>query len=431
MTTSSSLFSSDFSHGWNSNGHMFRVEMNSTGISSEPTYVFSIDGVKFDNFMDKSEAMRMPKQEEVSKRPSVTSKPAPSTATRNSSFTAQQQAPSVTPAATKVVANNDFDPFADSSSTNTADPFSASTAADPFAPTPAVRPAVEVDLFAPAPSAKPSFAASSFEYSGQSDDPFFSGESTQKKPFAPPVGAQATFASQAAAPARRQSAIEIMGDFAGLTAELPPPQPAPVMLAEPVSAPAPAAGKQAPVDPWSSLVDLDLNKKNPSEQNAQRRASINAGPALNSQMRVNNGGADAARRGSMPSIPSNNINPFGPPAAPQNGGGMGGMNNDPFAAAQPYQQQQPFGAAPQYGLGMGGGAGGMAPNPFGPGPSGAGGMGGPYGGNSMNAGYGGGAAGMGGGYGAPANGGMGSYQTQQRQPPTKRSSLDSLDPFKM
>ena len=422
---------------------MFRVEAN-TSLTSDPVYIFSIDGVKFEQFMTRDEAMRMPKQEEVQKRPSVTNKLPP--AQRSGSITNNKPAVA-TNTAQKVVTKTEsdlFDPFAPAPEAASAsvDPFAPTPAApvdafsagasDPFAPTPAAAPSSQVDPFAPSQSAA-AFPTSSFESSGPSDDPFFSGASTAKKPFAPPAGSQATFATQASnsAPARRQSAIEIMGDFAGMTADAPPPPKASVMLPEPPKTAVEttqggAPAKTAPTDPWASLVDLDLNKKGPSEQHAQRRASINAGPALSSQMKGDDK-SNNNRRGSMPAMPSGNINPFGPSSAPQNGG-MPQNGGDPFAAVQqPYQQQQPFGK-PQYGQGMGSGpvnpfgAGGPAPNQ---------GMNQGYGGG-MNSGYGGNSMGMGGGYGAPAGGyGTSGASGYQQQPPQKRSSLDSLDPFKM
>lgn len=428
---------------------MFRVEAN-TGLTSDPVYIFSIDGVKFEDFMTRQEAQKLPKQEEPAKRPSVTTAK-PAAATRAGSFTADKPVTATKAATVVVTKSSTFDLLDASDNTPAADPFTASSSsADPFAPSPAAKPspdpfAPSSDPFAPAPAPAPtasdpfapvnkSSGLSGFESSGSTNDPFFSGEATHKKPFAPPAGSQATFATQASnsAPARRQSAIEIMGDFAGLTVTAPPPQPASVMLPEPsnnsmnMSDPSEQikAQKAAPTDPWASLVDLDLNKKPASEQHAQRRASINSGPALSS-MKGNDAAAANNRRGSMPSMASGefsgNSNPFAPPAAPpQQYGGMGG--GDPFAAAspQPFQGQQPYGMG---GAGVGG-------NPFGGGPSG--GMGAPQGyGGGMGApqGYGGGMSNGGmAGFGGPS--GMGGYQTQKQQP-AKRSSLDTMDPFKM
>ena len=232
-----------------------------------------------------------------------------------------------------------------------------------------------------------------------------------------------------------------MGDFAGMTSEVQPPQPEPVMLQEPakmVPDTVQEEQKNEPADPWASLVDLDLNKTTPTEHTAQRRASINAGPTLSSKMKA----PDASRRGSMPSMSSmGEPNPFAVPAAQAHNGAPNGGPVDPFAQAQPFQQQQPFGGQPQYGQGLGG-APSAGLNPFGPG---NGTMGYGSGVNSsvgMNSGYGGGmnpAAGMNSGYGGMATGGSvgGPYGAApssgnfQAQPQTKRSSLDSLDPFKM
>lgn len=440
---------------------MFRVEA-STALTSDPVYIFSIDGVKFENFMSRDEAKRLPKQDEPQKRPSIVTAKAP--APRANTAPDRVVATNVASTVVGNSSSNSFDPFAPSSASASVDPFATPSApADPFAPAPTAAsrafggaavdpfappaavidpfapPAAVIDPFAPAPtSASAAFPTSAFETSGASNDPFFSGESTVKKPFVPPAGSHATFASQAtnSAPARRQSAVEIMGDFAGMSSDLPPPMATPVMLQEPpknISNSDIASQNTAPSDPWSSLVDLDLNKKSPAENSAQRRASINAGPALNTQLKGDTGAANN-RRGSMPSMSSGEFNPF-PPAAPPQNRGAGGYGGDPFAAAasQPYQQQ-PFGGQPQYGMGMGGGA---AANPFGPGPAagpayGAGlnagfgmgpsmGMGAPnmgMGGNNMG-------MGMGGAYGAPTAG-----RGYQQQPQSK-SSLDSLDPFKM
>ena len=49
VTTNTSVLSFEFSHGWGSNGHIFRVEATN-GISSSASFKFSIDGESYDTF---------------------------------------------------------------------------------------------------------------------------------------------------------------------------------------------------------------------------------------------------------------------------------------------------------------------------------------------------------------------------------------------
>eukprot|EP01041_Mallomonas_annulata_P011074 gene11074-23146_t len=53
ITSSQVLFTTEFSHGWQSYGHIIRVEV-STGITTDHTYTLTIDGVKFEELPNKN-----------------------------------------------------------------------------------------------------------------------------------------------------------------------------------------------------------------------------------------------------------------------------------------------------------------------------------------------------------------------------------------
>jgi hypothetical protein len=403
---------------------MFRVEVNA-GLMQDPTYVFSIDGVRYEDFQEKP----LP----GSNKPKVVEE-APQVEAPRRQASAR---PSVTPAARPAAAP------AAAAPASTFDAFGPSSApADPFAPTPAARPAqsAAIDPFAPPPATKPA-AASTFDpfapapapaassnsfaafdapsSAAPAADPFFSSApAATRDPFgAPPAGAQATFAKQAASapPARRASAADHMGDLAGLSYVPPPPQPAqPVMLNEPPKAGSIATEQKEPSDPWATLVDLDLNKK---AEAPQRRASLNSGPSLNSQISKSN---VAPNSSPMQADPFRAAAPLGAPL------GMGQPQN-PFGAPVgmvPGYGQPPMPGAYHMGGPMGGPMGGAPVNPFGP-PAAAGGFGAsPYGAPPAPM-YGGAPGGF--GMPPPQNNMMGSYgaPTQQQQQP--KSSLDSLE----
>lgn len=421
IVSDTNFLASEFSHGWNSNGRMFRVEVNA-GLMQDPTYVFSIDGVRYEDFQEKP----LP----GSNKPKVVEE-APVEAPKRQVSSRPSAAPAARPAAAASAPTNTFDAFGTSSAP--ADPFAPAPAAraapsaaiDPFAPPPAAKPvaaASNFDPFAPAPAAPSNNSFASFDSPAfgatPTADPFFSSAPAARDPFgAPPAGSQNTFAVQAAAapPARRASAVDHMGDLAGLSYVAPPPQPAqPVMLNEPLKVGSIATEQKEPSDPWATLVDLDLNKKTDAPQ---RRASLNSGPSLNSQINK--------------SIPASNSSP---------------MQTDPFRAPAPMgmgQQQNPFGApagiAPGYGqplpggypMGgqpapggypMGGPMGGAPVNPFGPPAGGYGAS--PYG--APPAPMYGGAPGV---FGMPPlqNNMMGGYGAPQQQQQQPKSSLDSLE----
>ena len=54
VTTSTSLLSFEFSHGWGSNGHIFRVEATN-GVSKSAVFKFFIDGDSYDTFPTREE----------------------------------------------------------------------------------------------------------------------------------------------------------------------------------------------------------------------------------------------------------------------------------------------------------------------------------------------------------------------------------------
>ena len=52
------VFSLEFSHEWTSNGHVFRVEAV-TETTSKSTFTFSIDGVRYQDFISQAESSRI------------------------------------------------------------------------------------------------------------------------------------------------------------------------------------------------------------------------------------------------------------------------------------------------------------------------------------------------------------------------------------
>merc|ERR1719487_2021766 len=378
------MFSSEFSHGWESGGHVFRVEINS-GISADTEYYFTIDGVKFHDFQKK-----------------------PSSITPSSSNPPRQAAPRPSQPAAQVASSTKKAEFQTKPRSGSFDPFSAS----PAAPATSAAPSAEVDFF----GSNDTFGGSSSDPFGQptapaasSSDPFGSSNGFSD-PFGAPQSAPAAskpaddfFSTSAPKPAVKDN----FNDFSGLTYTPAPPS---SMMQQPRQQqqnmsmnaplpPAPAAAQQAPKDPWSSLVNLDLSNK---QAPTAAQASVRGGPTLN-------------QMGPSATTGSASFKPVGDPFASVAGPSYGGQpanrqQQSAYQQQQPaYQQQQPAYQQQQQHVNRQSAISGMgdpfaaASNPYGM-------QGNPYGAGSQ------------GGYGAQAPNAYGRPPAQNQ-----KTSLDNLD----
>ena len=143
IISTANLMSLEFSHGWTSNGHIFRVEAV-TSLASDPTYIFSIDGVRFQDFLFKSDVPktvtsnenskyvgRYENSEESSKPPASRRSSVQTISTNASKTNDPQRRSSVQPLPQSTSNRPDFQ-SPNSTSKNLADPFGE----DPFAAKP-------------------------------------------------------------------------------------------------------------------------------------------------------------------------------------------------------------------------------------------------------------------------------------------------------
>ena len=441
---------------------MFRVEAD-IGLTTEHTYTFSIDGVKFVDMPRKplagSKGKTTPKSEPFGAEGRRASAGGDKPSTSNNAPRGNFQSPFAPSNNRGSVSGGGADPF--SSGGDSFDPFgdddgfkpsksgSATKAqkSTPPAASGANKSSAATSLFASFDEEPASSAAdNSFDPFGSSgnnnsgfgsapSDPFAAPQSTPPQkapkkatpiaaapakkaaepdlfgnfdavvpPAAPATKSEDPFASSVSTnrPARRSSAQEIQLDFAGLSFAPEPPKKAEPVIVAPAPEPEPAPVETPKiVDPWDAAKNLvNLDLGGRNTKPVQRQ-SVSSGPTLDAMM-----GVQSQRRTSMNSaVP---IDPFAIPA-----GGPSGLNSfgGPVAPAAP--------AAPVYGRGL---AGGPTPQPPAFQPMGGGGFGGPMGGGPQN--VRGSIGGAPGGYG----GGMSQYPYQppggQQKPP--QSSLDTL-----
>lgn len=337
------IFSTEFSHGWESNKHIFRIEAI-TGLGDH-SYIFTIDGVKFEDFQDKPS--NLPKSDAM--RPTENSRgdfnsPNPQSQTSANSTTTKS-----TPKLNKVFSSNDndnsFDPFtSDSNKQNT----TTSVAFDPFVPSsdPFYAPKKDNDLFTSGSSKSGDlFKATAAAPNTGSTLDFFSDPPTSQQHTVPVTQKSQNdlFPSHLN---HHTKSSNIADDFSGMTFE----SPSPAMLAQTQSKPSivfpdsisqvspPPPAPTNVKDNMFGLVDLDLSN---AKNQPQRRSSIQQGPTLNQMNTVNTNNASA------------NQNPFGvthmtgvqtfnnptpvQPTPPQQAFNV--ASNDPFAPSNTFPLQ--------------------------------------------------------------------------------------------
>lgn len=350
---STSMLSTDFSHGWSSHvtHRLYRVEVTMQ-LTSDHVYIFSIDGLAFSQMPDKSmvRARAVAKPDASAAAPVAVS--AATTAARRSSLGATNMSSSnVNNTSTNRMSvpnpsrgtfqspakADDFDPFAPSeAATASFDPFgNTSSPAQVAAPAKkqASAPPPSFDAFAdssdpfsspaaaPAPAATAAKSFPGFDPFGSNGTPPAAVKSSVVAPPQPAAARSAkpsaqvslldAFDDQPAAPvkssvedvfatskpSRRSSAQEIQMDFAGMSFAAPAPTSAAPRVVEKAPEPALVEVKEAaPVDPWATgLVDLNLSGR--PAPGAKRNGSATAGPSLDSMM--GGAGNQPARRSSL------------------------------------------------------------------------------------------------------------------------------------
>ena len=300
IINSTAVMSLEFSHGWVEEGRIFRVEVNASSDTYDFAYIFSIDGVRFDQMPNSpvtvtgtgESAAPVPSRSKEKKTPTVSIKKASSGSSATfDPFSEQSPAPtpaavSKTPAANAaravktaapaapvvdlfeapVTAHGDAfgsfgqsDPFAAKSTASdpfavaskqasSSDPFSSSEKSDPFGST---APAPFDAFAAPVVSKPVATSAPAF-------DPF-------SAPALPKPAAFDAFGSDSFAPKPQYSSQGISNDLAGLRFDAPvvapPVATLPHPVQEPVAAPSPAK-RSSGSELWDTgLISLDLSGK--------------------------------------------------------------------------------------------------------------------------------------------------------------------------
>ena len=168
ITTITAVTMGDFSHGWTSNGYIFRIEINNK-LADADSYQFTIDGIPFSRWADRTTAMR-----DMAEMVGAYDSTSENTKT-NATVDSRRNSANVAPASNSAGNRNSFqspsaaanDPFAFEPAPATATAAGSPTAApglggfDPFAPAaaspgpaPAYEPNTSFDPFGgPAPAA--------------------------------------------------------------------------------------------------------------------------------------------------------------------------------------------------------------------------------------------------------------------------------------
>lgn len=418
--------SKDFTHGWNSSGYIFRIEVDGR---MEHEYTFSIDGVAFVQMPRKNEMefMKNPSRDTERRNSSGNSSAGKSkapfakagsgaksqdrrfsgetgTETNRGSF----QSPDVN--------KNAFDPF---ESDEPADPFNE----DPFGSAPSdaggrtKRPPAQLSpIKAPVVQAPPVSLLDNDDEQPAQQNSFAFGTSTAPASFDPFGTATEPFVP----PRVNRNAADISNDFAGMSFSLPVKEPEHSVPINPFATPAHSTADdffdEEPLPPapvavvpevWSApknLVNLDLNAPSAS---STTNAFSGRSPSLN--LLLNGSATRPTGQTGMNAPPQAQMGTNGPQGmnGPQGGmNGPQGMNGHQGGMNGP-QGMVPYGMGPQ---GMNGPQGGMN-GPYG--------MNGPQG---MNHGMGGHGQmmGMGMGMNGGQNMGPGVGMMQQQQIPQQQ-----------
>eukprot|EP00604_Paraphysomonas_vestita_P002028 CAMPEP_0174820442 /NCGR_PEP_ID=MMETSP1107-20130205/4289_1 /TAXON_ID=36770 /ORGANISM="Paraphysomonas vestita, Strain GFlagA" /LENGTH=525 /DNA_ID=CAMNT_0016035811 /DNA_START=27 /DNA_END=1604 /DNA_ORIENTATION=+ len=399
ITAAHSVFSSDFSHGWESNGHLFRIEAD-TSNAADPIYTFTIDGVPFNDFQNKPTKFDPPSESLSSKKtetPKAPEKKVTSTPVASSSASSSST-PKETHSRPSQVST--FDPFADSSSSNkSVDAFGDFGGSSSSSSTTKQQ------------STKPASTAADFDFFGTSAPVASSASSSS---------ANVDFFSSAPAPTSSSSSSkpkqsnDLLSDFSDLTftpttntslsnnnsAYVDPFAPAPVAPVQQFQAPNPfeannqqqqqqqqAQERKDNLKPeWSGLVDLNL-KGNPTTTTRQTTTTQQSGPSLSMLS------SNSTPTASTPVMVNRTSN-----AGPIGGGAPLGWNPTPVPPQPSFGAIDPFATvSPTAGIRPG------PPGGFGA-PVGGGGFGNPGFGGPAPGGFG-GPGPIGGGFGAPVGGG--------------------------
>mmetsp|Transcript_16620 Transcript_16620/g.25010 ORF Transcript_16620/g.25010 Transcript_16620/m.25010 type:complete len:484 (-) Transcript_16620:228-1679(-) len=337
ITSASNPFSSDFSHGWESSGHLFRVEAD-TSVATDPTYVFTIDSVRFEDFQRKPTTLNKPA---VAQQATETTKNKP--VTRAPEKVEKQETGgtfdpfSPTGRATR---SGSFDPFSSSERTERSASF------DPFGSSEPTQGAT-TDAFGggafgtdqKVSSQSDGFDAFGTLSSGQSSDPFsHPSQSAAVQPKAQTAAEFDFFSDPTPSTSQNQpqkTSNDILNEFSGLTFDMPPPPPtshdtgATVVANNPDPTPAPAPPQKK--DQWSGLVDLDLKGNGPRPQTS----TAQSGPSLN-QMTTSGGTGPSVMKSPQATASQQPSVPFG--VTHMGGSGGGGF---PVLSPQNLQPQQP------------------------------------------------------------------------------------------